>query len=366
MSTLKKQQDLIPHKATHPGVLIADELDVRDDINQKDLAHLLGVKSSFLNEIIKGKRPITADTALLLEKALDIPADFWLNFQAQYDLDVARIKERNITKVKNIEIWNIIKTYVPINAFKKLGYINENIEENIQKIFEIFKVDNINDLINQFAVRKFSFYRKSEKLTTDEKNLFSWSALAEYEASKKVVNQFNDSNYTALIDELNQAFYANNNLLESIERIVANYGIKLAFLKKLDKTPVDGYSFWSDDNPAIVLALRYNRVDYLAFTLFHELGHIFLHLINNKEYRFLDIDEKEKTIYEEQADKFASEHLIKQEVWELFKNYRFPVLDTNILNFANTYKIHPSILFGRMCFENKNFKIKTKIEKEIK
>src|SRR5690606_2886328 len=148
----------------------------------------------------------------------------------------------------------------------------ENIEDNIEKIFEIFKVDNINDLINQFAERKFSFYRKSEKLTTDEKNLFSWSALAEYEVSKQVVNQFNDSNYTVLIDELNQAFYNNNNLLENIQVILANYGIKLAFLKKLDKTPVDGYSFWSEDNPAIVLTLRYNRVDYLAFTLFHELG----------------------------------------------------------------------------------------------
>lgn len=93
MTTLQKQKDLIPYKATHPGVLIAAELDVREDIDQEDLAHLLGVKSSFLNEIIKGKRPVTVDTALLLEKALEIPADFWLRFQAQYDADVARIKE---------------------------------------------------------------------------------------------------------------------------------------------------------------------------------------------------------------------------------------------------------------------------------
>lgn len=80
------------------------------------------------------------------------------------------------------------------------------------------------------------------------------------------------------MNELNQAFYNNNNLLENLESILEKYGIKLIYLKKLDKTPVDGYSFWSDDSPTIVLALRYKRVDYLAFTLFHELGHIFLHL----------------------------------------------------------------------------------------
>ncbi|MHC5354832.1 HigA family addiction module antitoxin [Myroides sp. LJL115] len=92
MTTLQKQKDLIPYKATHPGVLIAAELGVREDIDQEDLAHLLSKKSSSLNEIIKGKRPITANTALLLEKALEITADFWLRFQEQYDADVACIK----------------------------------------------------------------------------------------------------------------------------------------------------------------------------------------------------------------------------------------------------------------------------------
>lgn len=72
MKTAQLQTEVLPFVATHPGSLIADELGTRADLNQKELAHLLGVKVSFLNEIIKGKRTITADTALLLEKALDI------------------------------------------------------------------------------------------------------------------------------------------------------------------------------------------------------------------------------------------------------------------------------------------------------
>lgn len=84
---------IIPYTATHPGTLIQDELEVRDDITQIELARLLDVKPSFLNEIIKGKRSITADIAILLEKSLDIPADYWIKFQSQYDIDVAKITE---------------------------------------------------------------------------------------------------------------------------------------------------------------------------------------------------------------------------------------------------------------------------------
>ena len=89
-----KQQKLVPFEATHPGTLIKDELDFRDDIKQKDLAKEMGVKPSFLNEIIKGKRPITADCAVILEKILGIPADYWMRFQSQYEIDKARIKEK--------------------------------------------------------------------------------------------------------------------------------------------------------------------------------------------------------------------------------------------------------------------------------
>lgn len=81
---LQVKNALIPFEATHPGTLIKGELAVCDDITQKDLAILLGVKPSFLNEIIKGKRPVTADIAILLEKALGISADYWMRFQSQF------------------------------------------------------------------------------------------------------------------------------------------------------------------------------------------------------------------------------------------------------------------------------------------
>ncbi len=105
-------QKTIPKIATHPGILIKDELDYRK-IKQGEFALDIGMQASMLNEIIKGKRAITASISLLLEKALDISADYWLRFQAQYELDIERIKEKNKQKLQLIEQWNIIKELVP-------------------------------------------------------------------------------------------------------------------------------------------------------------------------------------------------------------------------------------------------------------
>lgn len=92
----------IPYKATHPGTLISAEIKARG-ISQKELAAELGVLPTFLNEILKGKRALTADFAILLEKALGVPAIYWMNFQTQFDVDRARVKEKNIRKISFIK-----------------------------------------------------------------------------------------------------------------------------------------------------------------------------------------------------------------------------------------------------------------------
>jgi len=72
--------------------------------SQIDLAKLINIKLSQLNEIIKGKRNINANLALLQEKALGIDADFWKEAQKNYDLDKARIEAKNKAQLEAIEI----------------------------------------------------------------------------------------------------------------------------------------------------------------------------------------------------------------------------------------------------------------------
>lgn len=81
--------NLSPFEPSHPGELIRDELEARD-MTQANLADRIGVSPSLLNEVIKGKRAINTELALLLEAALGIDATLWLNLQAEYNMQVAK------------------------------------------------------------------------------------------------------------------------------------------------------------------------------------------------------------------------------------------------------------------------------------
>ncbi len=71
---------------THPGEMLLEEFVKPLHITQTELAQKLGVSYPRLNEIIKGRRSVTPDTALRLSQVLGMPADFWLGLQQDWDL----------------------------------------------------------------------------------------------------------------------------------------------------------------------------------------------------------------------------------------------------------------------------------------
>jgi addiction module HigA family antidote len=71
---------------THPGEMLFEEFLVPLGISQVEFAARLGVSYPRLNELIHGKRGVTPDTALRLERVLGMPAAFWLTLQQDWDL----------------------------------------------------------------------------------------------------------------------------------------------------------------------------------------------------------------------------------------------------------------------------------------
>jgi addiction module HigA family antidote len=73
----------------HPGEILGDELEELG-MSAARLARTLSVPANRISQIIAGKRAITADTALRLARYFGTSADFWMNLQKSYDLDLAR------------------------------------------------------------------------------------------------------------------------------------------------------------------------------------------------------------------------------------------------------------------------------------
>lgn len=73
----------------HPGEILSEEFLEPLGISQNKLGRELGVSPRRINEIIHGKRSVTADTALRLSVYFGNSASFWLGLQMDYDLDVA-------------------------------------------------------------------------------------------------------------------------------------------------------------------------------------------------------------------------------------------------------------------------------------
>ena len=86
--------DAYPDIAIAPGEYLAEEIEARG-ISQRELARRMGRPVNAINEIINGKKAITAETALQLEVAMpEIPARFWLNLETDYQLTKALIKRQ--------------------------------------------------------------------------------------------------------------------------------------------------------------------------------------------------------------------------------------------------------------------------------
>jgi antitoxin HigA-1 len=74
----------------HPGEVLLEEFIKPMKLSQNRLAISIGVDTRRINEIVLGKRSITADTALRLSRFFDNSPQFWMGLQSQYDLDVAQ------------------------------------------------------------------------------------------------------------------------------------------------------------------------------------------------------------------------------------------------------------------------------------
>ena len=88
-----KTAEVWPDRAIHPGVYLAQELEARS-MTQTELSRRMERPVQVINEIIRGKKSISVETALGLERVLGTSARTWMNLQSNYQLVKARQRQR--------------------------------------------------------------------------------------------------------------------------------------------------------------------------------------------------------------------------------------------------------------------------------
>lgn len=313
---METRNEFTPKKTILPGSVLKLELEERG-IKQKDFAREIGLPASNLNEYIHGKRGFTADFSLKLEDSLGIAADIWMNLQQNYELALARKQQLDIEEQMAL---NDLEEYDKIISIKdltkRLGITSVSRKNILHQLTAMLNLKPAAEL--QVYAGGKSYFKKSSKSKNDPRMILTWILLAKAEIKKvEVSGVFDISRKEKIINELQQVLHLNINSVNRVRDILSKNGIKFCIVEKMDSTPIDGYSFYDEDVPCIVVTKRRDTIDNFAFCIMHELGHLFLHLGENQSVEFVTLEEKERADKcEREADKFANDGLIPENIWK--------------------------------------------------
>ncbi|MCI9606585.1 MAG: HigA family addiction module antidote protein [Muribaculaceae bacterium] len=335
----------------HPGTVLKGELE-EYGLSQRELASALGKSAPMINGIITGSKDITVEIAILLEAALpgSLKASDWLRLQNEHDLEIKRKEIESRTAA--IEIWTKLRSHANLNVLKKRLAFSSDFEKNIDMVMEALGISDVQQLERQFSSSAGCF-KKSEKVQTEQSNLFTWVIIVRHVSNSITLDtEFNSMRIPELIRKLNAVFYSNTDVIAKTEKLLNSFGIKfIANEKRLDKVPVDGFSFWSGINPTIVSTQRMNRIDNFAFTIMHELGHIMLHLKQDSTHSYIDVDRSIMVNDEKEtaANQFATEALWSgNSPIEAFSDIENPYAAANKLKaIARSNRINVGIVTGQ-------------------
>lgn len=330
-----------------PGETILELLE-SNSMTQLDLSDKTGINKKTINEIIKGKAPITQSTALKLEYVFNIPASFWNCLESEYREKLERKKD--FEKIKEEEKFLI---NIPYNEMSKRNwdYIAET-KNNIEKVINLRKFFSVASLSFSTELQKKLAFRKNESKEVSYEALYCWLRYGEIQSNKLELPVFDVELLKEKVGEIrklvNKSFISQ---LDKLKEILCKCGVSLVFEPHLPKTYVNGVTYKiSQDKAIIMISDRGKKDDILWFTLFHEIAHLIKH---GKKEVFIDEEETIKNDIELEADEYAKNILIPQKEYNKFLNSNKIINKEIIKNFSNEINISPGILVGRLQKENK-------------
>lgn len=328
-----------PDNVSPPGASLLDTLEALG-MTQADLAARMGRPKKTINEIVKGKAIITAQTALQLEKVLGVPASFWTNRERVYQEYLARRKDDST--LATFAAW--AKRY-PIAEMVKREWIPAVFEslDRARELLRFFGVATPTQLEAAFGDIRF---RKSPKSRLEP--LQVWLRRGVIEAQEISCEPFDAEKFEAVLTEARGwTLLAPEDFRQRVVTGCAGAGVAVVFVPELPGCGVHGATRWLLPTKAILqLCLFRKSHDQLVFTFFHEAEHILRH---NKRQTFVETGGLDKDPDEVDANLRAGERLIPQAALNAFlKEQGGRVSSERVRQFAASIGICPGIVVGRL------------------
>lgn len=359
---------LVSDLAIPPGELLEEEL-TTIGMTQQELARRMGRPAQMINEILRGKKQITHDTALELERVLGTPAHFWVNLEAQYQLAKARQRE---TEELNEQVGWLAR--FPVRIMEQYGWIGSSSPNTatVRELLRFFGVASFRvwqEQFNSWQEHTVVGFRITPAARVSTGALAAWVRRGEIEGNAADTAPYSEAQFqTVLLAIRALTIQPVRVFVPRMQELCASAGVALVFIPELPKSGVSGYARWlTKDKALIALSLRYKTDDHLWFSFFHECCHILKHQVRQVFVEGLNTDVS--LAAESEADQFARDILIPPEEWTNFIQTR-PPTSAGIMAFARRVNIAPGIIVGRLqreghCLPNQFNSLKVRLQWSI-
>lgn len=330
-----------PDYAVPPGEILQERLDMKK-MSQAELARRCDRSTKLISEIISGKAPIEANTALELEKVLGLKAEIWVKIDREYRLFNARKEVREA----NSQNLNWCKNF-PLKEMASFGLIEDqkNLDTSLIDLFSFFGVASKSAWQTKYASENIAF-RHSE---TFDSNLYAirvWLRIGEKIAEDLWLPEYQETEFRKAVHKIRTLTSAPfDDALEQATRLCNDAGVTFSVSKPFESMKLHGAAWWlSPKSPIIQLTARHMTDDQFWFSFFHEAAHILLHAKRNV---FLDDTSSNCDDEETEANRWAENILIPKSAWTSFSK-TLPKSKVQVLKFANEQNIAPGIIVGRL------------------
>jgi addiction module HigA family antidote len=333
-----------PDYASHPGETLEETLKALG-MSKTELARRMGRSKVEVSRIVTGKASVTPETALQLERALNVPASLWNGLQCHFDELDARNQERR--KLTNQLGW---LKHMPYRRMAQFGWVSkvDDAVDRLRSLLDFFGVASINEWDRVWEVTAVRF-RVPTSRQPEKYVLSAWLRQGEREAAMKSCELYDEGQFLVALEQARRLTRESPDVyLPRLTEVCARSGVAVVLVPELPGMGASGATRWLSPTKALIqLCLRYKTDDHLWFTFFHEAGHILRH---GKRDTFIDTQPWKYGAgagLESEANRFAADFLIPPADYRFFPQGRH-ISKADVRYFADKIGVAPGIVVGRL------------------